>query len=150
MPAHRDPSWHVRSMPLAERQAAIEAATRQDRSNGEWLAAAIRTQLQLEAGELAPAGRDEVVRPNVAHVAPGDLEAVWRLCAAVAQGGGKPMPRDIQRAMWAQVRERMGVAPPPRRGAVRQIVAPVASPIPVAIPGSPAGHQADQQHGEGE
>jgi hypothetical protein len=144
-------------MPLAERQAAIDAASRQDRSNGEWLAAAIRTQLQLEAGELAPTGRDEVVRPNVAQVRPqeaaqalGDLDAVWRFCAAVAQGGGKPMPRDIQRAMWAQVRERLGIAPPPRRGAVRQIVAPVAPSVVVAMPGSPAGHEADQQHGEGE
>jgi hypothetical protein len=137
-------------MPVAERQAAIDAASRQDRSNGEWLAAAIRTQLQLEAGELAPAEREEVVRPNVAHVALSDLEAAWRFCAAVAQGGGKPMPRDIQRAMWAQVRERLGVAPPPRWGAVRQIVAPVASPVMVAVPGPPAGHKPDQQHGEGE
>jgi hypothetical protein len=58
--------------------AAIDAASRQDRSNGEWLAAAIRTQLQLEAGALAPVGRGEVVRPNVAHVAPGDLEAAYQ------------------------------------------------------------------------
>ena len=84
MSAHRDPSWGIKSMPTAEREAAAAAAKRHDRSQGEWLAEAIRTQLALDAGELVPAGRGVLPpgEPGETRVEPATVEAMARACAA--------------------------------------------------------------------
>jgi hypothetical protein len=101
--------WTIKAMPIAERQAAAQAAQRQDRSQGEWLAMAIRTQLQLESGALAPTNGavlppDIPVRPAVTPLDLAGLEALARICATVA---GAPVPRSVSRLMWRHVRERL-------------------------------------------
>jgi hypothetical protein len=128
-------------MPPAERAQAVAAASRQDRSQGEWLAMAIRTQLQWEAGEImrAPDG----VVPKVAPVALADLEGLARVMALVAQAA---VPRDLKRVMWRQLRERLGVAPTALRGAVVPKVAPVAPSVEIAAPYPPHGGDTDDDH----
>jgi hypothetical protein len=140
---HRDPAWTIKSMPVAEREQAAAAAQRQDRSQGEWIAMAIRTQLQLEAGDLAPS--DGAVTPVIRPVTPlavAELEQLARVCSLLAESAGKPVPRAVTRLMWARVRERLGDGTLGAGGRTNLVQ--------IAIPGSPAGHQADQQHGEGE
>ena len=105
MSAHRDPSWGIKSMPTAEREMAAAAAKRHDRSQGEWLAEAIRTQLALDAGELVPAGR-RVLPPGEAvetRVEPATVEAMAR--GLRGNGGCQPAcaPGDATAGMAADV-----------------------------------------------
>ena len=104
MSAHRDPSWGIKSMPTAEREAAAAAAKRHDRSQGEWLAEAIRTQLALDAGELVPAGRGVLPpgEPGETRVEPATVEAMARACAAMA-AAGLPVPQAMQRLVWQRM-----------------------------------------------
>lgn len=113
MTAHRDPQWGIKSMPPAERQAAAAAAQRQDRSQGEWLAEAIRTQLMLEAGKLAPTAVKPAAAPVIPQVIPLDLAEWARVCSVIADASGKPMPRWLTRFLWQRVAERLGVETPP-------------------------------------
>lgn len=129
MPAHRDPSWHIKSMPPAERQAATQAAQRQDMAIGEWLASAVRAKLQIEAGALAPSTGMVLPpdAPGAPPVAPADLEPVARSVAALA-GAGVPLPKTVTDMLWKRMREAMG-AKPRKRGAPK-----VAPGAPLVLP----------------
>jgi hypothetical protein len=152
MTPHRDPAWTIKSMPVAEREQAAAAAQRQDRSQGEWIAMAIRTQLQLESGALAPSDGAvippviPVIRP-VTPLAVAELETLARVCSLLAEAAGKPVPQSVTRLMWRRVRERLGGG---MTKSLPGLTVGIPSPVPVAVPGPPAGDQADQQHGEGE
>jgi hypothetical protein len=145
MTPHRDPAWTIKSMPVAEREQAAAAAQRQDRSQGEWIAMAIRTLLQLESGALAPS--DGAVIPEVIPVirpvtplAVAELETLARVCSLLAESARKPVPRAVTRLMWARVRERLG-------DSALGMGAPTRSPVHIAGPYPPDGHEADEQHG---
>ena len=120
MTAHRDPQWGIKSMPPAERQLAAAAAQRQDRSQGEWLAEAIRTQLMLEAGKLAPPAA-ETRSGCTGYTAAGYTARSgrgWaRVCSVIADAAGKPMPRCLTWFLWQRVAEWLGVETPPCAGA---------------------------------
>jgi len=71
-------SWTIKSVPVETRKLAVACAANQGQTMAEWLAKAVRTQANLEAGErvLPPAPR------------PGDALAAWAPVPSIIGLGG--------------------------------------------------------------
>jgi hypothetical protein len=91
----RDPTWAIRDMAPAEREAALAAAARMDMSIGAWLAEAIRLKLAADRGEGQSNNLSDPLREAAA--------IAW----ATAEASQKPLPRSLSRLIYKQVAARI-------------------------------------------
>jgi hypothetical protein len=94
----RDPPWTLKSFPIAERRAFLEAAARADQSIGEWLAEAGRARLTRERGEDLQTQADSLSDP---------LQAAVSMAVATARAAQRPLPRSLSRAIYRQLLPRI-------------------------------------------
>jgi hypothetical protein len=137
--------WTIKGMDVETRKLVVNCATQRGQSVATWLETAVRNQANLEAGDrvIMPGQPGQTAPPNgqTGFDLP-ELEQFARVCSLLAESAGKPVPRTVSRLMWARVRERLGDATLGTGGRTQLVQ--------IAVPGPPAGHQADQQHGERE
>jgi hypothetical protein len=124
--------WTIKAVPTEIRNLAISAARKEGLTVSQWLERRVREW----TNEFAQVGKPS------AHIGAAELEQFARVCSLLAESAGKPVPRAVTRLMWARVRERLGDGALGMGGRTQLVQ--------IAVPGSPAGHQADEQHGEGE
>lgn len=97
--------WTIKGIPPEARNAAIAAAEREKQTLGEWVARAIRSQIQ--------SGRQQARAPAMVGpaVSPGaDLADVERVVSMAAQlaAAGAPPPKAVSRAAYGLLREALG------------------------------------------
>ena len=101
----------VKSMPVKPWETAVSCAMKRGEQMGDWLARAILTQANLEAGDrvIPPDERpvlptrqtgDAPVLPIVAPPPPDLLQAL----AAIADASGRPVPKDVAGHAYALAR----------------------------------------------
>src|SRR3954466_13112420 len=101
--------WTIKGIAPEERNAAIAAAEREGLTIGEWLARAIRTQVQADHRS----DRLPVVTEIPASVKAdrqldlADLEQMIDLAQKIASANGQPIPPGITRATYALMRDHL-------------------------------------------
>ena len=120
----------VKAFPVEARELARKCATKQSENMGAWLARAVRTQANLEAGErvLPPVKQGQSVAHHGAVIPtretgkPLDLDglaAALQAVAAVSGAAGVPVSKKLARAanalMLTQVMEARGLPSKPRQ-----------------------------------
>lgn len=110
----------VKAMPIAARKAARAAASRAGLTMGPWIANAVYTQSQLEAGNavMPPANPTRSESPIAAPtLSVADLHDLALAAAAVAQASGRPMPQRTAGRFYRLVDDKLRAATglPPRQ-----------------------------------
>jgi hypothetical protein len=105
--------WTIKGVPPEERNAAIYAAGRNNMNMGEWIARAIRTQVQLDREAQRSPARVDAVAPAPAQPAspPVDFTEISRIACLVrlaceCSKDGKP-PRSVSRLVNKMIRDRL-------------------------------------------
>jgi len=122
-------SWTIKSVPVETRKLAVACAAKQGQTMAEWLAKAVRTQANLEAGErvLPPAPRpgDALAAwaPVPSVIGLGGLADLMQAAREIAEAAGVPIPKATARhalaLTTAQLRAARGLPPKqtrPRNG----------------------------------
>lgn len=114
----------VKAFPVEARELARKCATKQGEHMGAWLARAVRTQANLEAGERVlppvkqgqPVASYELVKPTQETGKPLDLAGLATALQAVAkvhEAAGLPIPKTLARQasglVLDQIREARGL-----------------------------------------
>lgn len=129
-----DGPWAIKLMPGRERQMALDAAKRAKLPMGEWLARAIRREVEAErAAEngtgydvLAPARGDGRGIKTVDPLQPLSLDELGQaveIAKAIAELSGKKPARHLLTAMRHVLAERLG-APVPAKGLTKSSTVP--------------------------
>lgn len=109
--------WTIKGIPPEVRNAGIAAAGREKMTIGEWLARAIRSQVQSDRQQdRAPVVVGPTVRPTA------DLADIERLIAAtaeLAQATGEPPPKGVSRAAYGLLRDKLASIKSPSGGGGR-------------------------------
>ena len=120
----------VKAFPVEARELARKAAAKQGEHMGVWLARAVRTQANLEAGErvLPPVKHGQSVapfdpvKPTQEMGKPFDLDGLATALQAVAkvhEVAGLPLPKVLARQasalLLSQIREARGLSSKPRQ-----------------------------------
>jgi len=98
--------WSIKLMPMEERNAALAAAKRRKMPVGEWLALAIRTQIQTERnGNKLPA---KISRRTIGEgLTLGEVERLVSMARDVAGASNMALPKGVQSLAFRYFRERM-------------------------------------------
>jgi hypothetical protein len=103
--------WTIKGVAPEARNAATAAAGREKTTIGEWIARAIRTQVQSDRQK----DRAPVVVGPASVAPPVGIDEIERLIAATAElakATGEPPPKTVSRAAYAVLRDRLGGAGP--------------------------------------
>lgn len=124
--------WTIKGIPPEARNAAIAAAEREKQNLGEWIARAIRSQIQ---SDRQASRTPVVVGPEVQPRA--DLGEIERIVALTAQlaAAGAPVPKGVSRAAYGLLRQQLVILKP---GPTKAASSPTEEPDgQTAEPGSP-------------
>ncbi len=103
--------WTVKGIAPEDRNAAIAAAKRNNMQIGEWLARAIRAQVQADhQASRAPVPVD----PAAGQSDLGDIERLVVMVGQIAAATGEPPPKAVSRAAYRVVRDRLAGSLPSR------------------------------------
>lgn len=112
-PGDRVKPWTIKGIPAEARNAAIAAAERERQTLGEWMARAIRTQIQSDRQrDRAPTlvGPEPILLADL-----GEIERLIAATAELAQASGEPPPKAITRAAYGLLRSRIKASTGPTK-----------------------------------
>jgi hypothetical protein len=105
--------WTIKGIPPEARNAAIAAAGREKQPIGEWLARAIRAQVQSDRqADRAPVP----IQPSDPATGLDTIERMIAMARSLAEASGAPPPKQVQRLAYGLLRDRLqGMRGPTKR-----------------------------------